>query len=301
MAPRKLILFFNTFFGQWPETSHLPCIEDCEFTTDRGRLRDADAVIFHLPTLTAGDDVPKLPGQQWVAWSMESTITCPALADPAVLRQFDLTMTYQQDADIWLTYFGGDDATTLLAPPPPKPATAPIVYFQSHRYDRSGRTRYAAELMKRVKIDSYGKVLHNKTVPPPDEGSVTALQVTARYKFALAFENSIAPDYVTEKFFNPLRAGTVPIYLGAPNVDEFAPGEGCFINVADFAGPAELAAYVNHLNEDDDAYRGYFSWKDNGLAERFRSRLKTVERHFLCRLCDRIGRRNVHGRAHGAA
>ena len=42
------------------------------------------------------------------------------------------------------------------------------------------------------------------------------LPLFARYKFALALENSLAHDYVTEKFYQPLLAGAVPIYLGVP-------------------------------------------------------------------------------------
>lgn len=43
-------------------------------------------------------------------------------------------------------------------------------------------------------------------------------------KFTLAFENSRARDYVTEKFFWPIDAGSIPIAYGAPNVALFAPG-----------------------------------------------------------------------------
>ncbi len=289
---RALILFFNPFFGQWPGTDALECREDCAFTTDPDRLPEADAVVFHLPTLLPETEARKFPGQQWVAWCLESTVTCPALADPSVMRHFDLAMTYQRNADVWCPYLHAGDEAALLEPPPPKAESAPAVHFQSHRYDRSGRNRYAAELMKRVKIDSYGKALNNKRLAVPDEGADTMRLVVARYKFALAFENSIAPDYVTDKFFNPLRVGTVPIYLGAPNVEELAPGERCFINVADFHGPAELGAYLNHLNENDDAYREYFAWKSKGLTRRFRGQVEAVRRHFLCRLCDRVEHRD---------
>lgn len=34
------------------------------------------------------------------------------------------------------------------------------------------------------------------------------------YRFSLAFENSETPDYITEKFFDALMAGAVPVYLG---------------------------------------------------------------------------------------
>lgn len=44
---------------------------------------------------------------------------------------------------------------------------------------------------------------------------------------------------MTEKFFNPLLAGTVPVYLGAPNIREFAPGENCFLDICTFDSPEE--------------------------------------------------------------
>jgi hypothetical protein len=108
--------------------------------------------------------------------------------------------------------------------------------------------------MKYAKVDSYGDILRNRELPEVDCGRDTRLATLARYKFTLAFENSIAPDYVTEKFFDPLIAGSVPVYLGAPNVSDFAPADRCFINVADFSSPAALAAHLNILIQDAEAY-----------------------------------------------
>ena len=50
------------------------------------------------------------------------------------------------------------------------------------------------------------------------EDSHTLLHFLARYKFLLAIENAECPDYVTEKLWKALKLGTVPIYLGAPNI-----------------------------------------------------------------------------------
>jgi hypothetical protein len=36
-------------------------------------------------------------------------------------------------------------------------------------------------------------------------------------------ENSIAPDYVTEKLYDAFVGGCVPIYYGATNIQNFLP------------------------------------------------------------------------------
>ena len=38
-------------------------------------------------------------------------------------------------------------------------------------------------------------------------------EVIANYLFYFAFENVIAPGYISEKLFIPLRVGVVPVYL----------------------------------------------------------------------------------------
>ncbi len=65
-------------------------------------------------------------------------------------------------------------------------------------------------------------------------------------------------------------AGSVPIYLGAPNVEDFAPGHRCFINLAEFPDPRELANYLKALAEDVEAYRSYFAWKEQPYRPGFR-------------------------------
>ena len=47
--------------------------------------------------------------------------------------------------------------------------------------------------------------------------------VLRRYPFYLAYENSNDADYVTEKVFDALESGVLPVYYGAPNVDDFVP------------------------------------------------------------------------------
>jgi len=292
MPRRPLILFFNSYFGTYPDTAALGgSAKACDFTADRGRMAEADAVIIHLPGCRRIWEARKYPGQLWVAWCVESDVTTPALGDPRFMRHFDLTMTYRRNSDVWCSYLPEtvhplDPADSLLAPPPAKSESSPAVLFQSSPYDRSQRYRYLHQLMRRVRVDSYGKRAPNRAVEGPDLGRTTKLAVIARYKFCLSFENSISPDYVTEKFYDPLVAGTVPVYRGAPNVADFAPSPKSFINADDFRGPAELADYLNYLAGNDEAYGEYFRWKQTGFSASFRALAAAARPDALSRLCD---------------
>ncbi len=288
--PLILLYNYNSAWGQWPDLTGA-VDRECEFTTDRRRLPEARAVVFHLPTLTGIERVAKYPGQLWVAWGMESVVTCPRLGDPAFMRHFEIEMTYRRDADVWTPYLNPNVSAALLRPPRPKTAAAPAVYLQSSRFNASGRVQYVAELMKRMKVHSYGAVLHNRDWPTADTGRDAKLELIAGYKFTLAFENSISRDYVTEKLYDPLIAGSVPVYLGAPNAADLAPADPCFIDAAGFDGPAALAAHLNILAEDDLAYERYLAWKTRGPDARFLRLVETLERGPFDRLSSIVGER----------
>jgi hypothetical protein len=272
-----------------PEWAPVPGLrETCEIIYDRSRLPEAAAVVFHVPTLGAVLRLPKPAGQRWVAWSMESSAMYPALADPGFLRAFDLTMTYRLDSDVPVPYFDSDLLAALASPPVAKTAAAPAVLFISNAEERSGRTEYARELMRHLAVDSYGRCHNNRTLAE-DRGRATLREVIRRYRFTLAFENSIAEDYVTEKFFAPLVAGSVPVYLGAPNVAGFAPGERCYLDVRDFAGPRELAAHLTALAADEEEYAGLLAWKSRPLRDGFVRLVATCSRPPFQRLGEKLG------------
>ena len=239
------------------------------FFTDRARIATADAVMFHIPDWRhrAHDDLPKYPGQLWVAWSMESKVNYPRLADAAFMRHFDLVMSYERTADIFMPYgphLSEWEAarTAVIAEREPVPA----VMFQSARHDACGRLAFAAELMRHLRVDSYGAVLRNRTLAH-DAGGATKRATIARYRFCLALENSIAPDYVTEKIYDPLLAGSIPVYRGAPNVADFVP-EHSYIDAGAFSTPKKLAAYIYHLVENPEEAASYRRWRSRPLDEK---------------------------------
>jgi hypothetical protein len=77
------------------------------------------------------------------------------------------------------------------------------------------------------------------------------LSTVAGFRFSLCLENTIFPGYVTEKIFDSLRAGAVPIYLGAPDIETHVPN-GVFIDYRAFSGPAELDQYLQNISAAEE-------------------------------------------------
>jgi hypothetical protein len=288
-----LVLFFHTLWGQ-PLESGVELPPGCAVTADRGLLDRAAAVVFHVPELRWWTLPRKRPGQLWVAWSMESSANYPRLAAPRFLARFDLTMTYRLDSDVpcgyadyreWVEGTIREGVVLPVAEP-----DRPIAMFISSHHDRSRRRAYARELAWHIGIDSYGAFMRNRVLDP-DEGRASKLEAMTRYPFTLALENSIAEDYVTEKFFDPLRMGSVPVYLGAPNVSRFAPGEDCFIDVRDFAGPAALARHLRGLLAEPSRYQALHAWRERPLRPELARVLVEQREPAFTRLCRAVQRR----------
>jgi hypothetical protein len=82
-------------------------------------------------------------------------------------------------------------------------------------------------------------------------GSVDDKAVTFRnYKFALCFENSCVPGWITEKIFDCMRSNCVPIYLGAPNILDFVDAN-VFIDIRKFSSNKELFDYLASMSEKE--------------------------------------------------
>lgn len=78
--------------------------------------------------------------------------------------------------------------------------------------------------------------------------------ILAQFKFVLAFEDQAITGYISEQMVKPLLAGTVPVYFGAPDVNEhFNPKR--FINVQDFKDFEACIDELIRLDGDDEAYR----------------------------------------------
>ena len=261
-----------------------------QIITDRAMANSADVIVFHLPNLNEIPYEYKPNDQIWVAWCIESDVNYPFLKDNEIMEYFDLKMTYRLDADVPYTYLYKRYQESLRNPP--KTKTRMVNAFISSPFNRSKRLEYLKELMDHLEIDSYGRIFNNCILPADDHSHRIKESLIARYKFTIAFENSISTDYVTEKFFQPLASGSVPIYLGAPNIEDFAPGDKSFINVDDFNSPKSLAEYIKQLDQNDESYLEYFDWKNKPFKPSFTRLLDEQRKHYIERLCEAID--NLH-------
>ncbi len=81
------------------------------------------------------------------------------------------------------------------------------------------------------------------------------MKTIAQYKFMICYENSSYRGYVSEKIFDCMAAGVVPVYLGAPDVETIVP-KNCFIDKRDFKTYEELHAFLKSRTEKDlETYR----------------------------------------------
>jgi hypothetical protein len=104
------------------------------------------------------------------------------------------------------------------------------------------RNSFFRRLNAKRKVDSAGRHFNSTGERLADKHAFLL-----SYRMNLAFENTRSPGYVTEKLVEPLLAGCIPIYWGAPDVArDFNPA--CMINVADFP---DFDAAIEHILKVD--------------------------------------------------
>jgi len=151
--------------------------------------------------------------------------------------------------------------------------------------------------MNYMKVDSFGTCLHNSEFPPGAISRQNKIKLIGEYKFVLTFENANVTDFVTEKIFEAFVAGTVPVFMGAPNVGDWAPRADAVIKTSDFKRPQDLATHLLDLSSDEKKYRQHFKWKADGLSKQFTQRVKMCATESACRICDHIAKYSGHEQA----
>jgi hypothetical protein len=72
----------------------------------------------------------------------------------------------------------------------------------------------------------------------------------APYRYSVAVENFVGPDYWTEKLSDCFLSWTIPLYHGCPNVEQYFPADS-FIRI-DAGDPPATLARINQLLRHDE-------------------------------------------------
>lgn len=109
------------------------------------------------------------------------------------------------------------------------------------------RNAFFAALSAHRPVDSGGRYANNVGGPVADK-----LAFQRGYQFAIAYENSRDPGYVTEKIVDAFAAGAIPIYWGDPEIKkEFNPA--AFVCADDYPSTEALLAALDALDADPAA------------------------------------------------
>ncbi|MBA0848711.1 hypothetical protein Goshw_005963 [Gossypium schwendimanii] len=244
------------------------CAVNCSFRSNLSRKADAT---FKLPKKSKAPRVHR--SMESASYYEENNIT--------QARRW-IVMTTSLSSDVPVGYFSWAEYD-IMAPVIPKSEKALAAAFISNCMASNFRLEALMELEKEnIKIDSYGRCHKNR------DGRVDKVEILKRYKFSLAFENSNEEDYVTEKFFQSLVAGSVPVVIGAPNIEDFAPSSDSYLHIKDLKDVRSIAEQMKYLAGNPDAYNRLLRWKQEGPTDTFKALVDMAAVHSSCRLCIHI-------------
>lgn len=263
--------------------------------------------------------------QYWIFWPREAASKGIEKGTSYKLVQewdsaFNLTASYRRDSDI-LRPFGDRnnalrkhyvnghpqdwailvDSIMSLKQNPGGKHTAWIVSNCGRTNGARARWAYAQSMIEHgLKLDGFGDCFgkHLNGAPWSDKFGDGLI---AKYKFYLAFENSLhCNDYMSEKFWrNSLNTGAVPVIYG-PHPDDVkavAPPKS-YIHAEDFSSAEELVAYLDYLDSNDTAYLEYHAWRSEELPKDQITELGGSMSHtmrMLCNMCDVVTTRKQQG------
>jgi hypothetical protein len=210
----------------------------------------------------------------------------PATPDEVVLGSTRL------ESDVPLPYFSWHDFGIMEPPLAAKPELAAAFISNCNFPLRNQCLKNLVELTH-GRVKSYGNCEHTHDESGPKKSPAAKLQALRQNKFALAFENSETKDYVSEKFWQALVAGSVPVVIGAPNIKFYAPDTTPFpyesralLNLPDFGyDSAALARRVAELDAREEEYQSYLAWKREGYSDDFKALADLTATHSSCRVC----------------
>merc|ERR1719223_510051 len=249
-------------------------------------ISNADVVVFNLAPLEQNYVLPhrKPQGQLWVAGCWEPISfdgddilgDCSLMNDQATMSQMDGVASYHNNS-LFPAFFTPPTEAQLRRPAPDFGATGrgELATYVSSDCRVPWRDGWVAAINQTFVshgspgVLSFGKCLKTadeaacagpEAVQEPSDAEDTieewvftkfANRCMAR-PFAIVAENSMNPWYVTEKIWNALATGAIPVYLGPPQVKDLVP-PGSMIYAKDYESPQQMVDALLNFSEADFA------------------------------------------------
>ncbi|GAB5371579.1 hypothetical protein AAMO2058_001592300 [Amorphochlora amoebiformis] len=217
-----------------------------------------------------------------------------------------------KEADIPISFFSyfylGEPIKSFLREPRPIPLRQKIKKVAILQASCTSKFQYRniwiEEFIKEIgqeNVASMGSCWHNYDAPHQwkDSGSgqrpmafhMNKMANIKHFTYTLCHESIERDDWVTEKVYQALAMGSVPIYRGSKQIMDLVPCKGCVINANDFKTAGDLARYLASLKIDE--YESYLSWKDDIYTPEkyslFHQKIeeKTID-NSICRLVKKV-------------
>ena len=123
------------------------------------------------------------------------------------------------------------------------------------RHDRGGVRAQLSDLVATLGQVTYGGAFRGNISPPLAAGWPAKRALLEQYRFTICPENTNEPGYVTEKLFQALAAGCIPLYWGGGGRPEPEILNQEAILFFDPAHPQRLMERLTPLVQDETAYR----------------------------------------------
>ena len=222
----------------------------------------------------------------------------PSTSSGKWLDLFNWTLTYRLDSDVVFKYanvlekHNKKDVVYKDYDQIFEEKTNTAVWYVSHCRTNSRREHYVREMQNVVSIDIFGGCGRDPPkLCPKRSGHLVDCHENAakKYKFYLAFENTFAEDYVTEKVFHWFNMDIIVVVRGGANYSRILP-PGTVVDASDFETPIQLGQYLAELAQDKVRYIDYLKRKDLYFA----TDTLAPAHEANCKLCEYLNNLESH-------
>uniref|UniRef100_A0A914H7S0 Fucosyltransferase n=1 Tax=Globodera rostochiensis TaxID=31243 RepID=A0A914H7S0_GLORO len=241
------------------------CSNECAYTEDKTFESSASVVLFHVREDFRPLPEHRRPEQLYTMVSMESPHwTQWWLLARVPNNYFNMSISYHTDSTIYLPYDQLSEIT--LQTPREQIWSDREIQMQINKKQRlalqivshcdapSRRDVITEQLHNLMELDVFGEC-NSKSC----DDACYQRELESHF-FYLAFENTVCPQYVTEKFWNALRSLVVPVVLNRSVLNGTGIPDNVYIAADDFDSVQALAHFLTALLGDSERYLGYFNW-----------------------------------------